>query len=118
MLKAMLADTFEEIHFKKTGSPPPCLFLRVSVIDPKKKNTKTKVEPVEFWNSVENRQKLLRSFADKMKFDPMVAENWRNRIPQLRAFGVIITTTPTTHHSPPTTTIAPLLPLLFLFAHT
>ena len=42
------------------------------------------------WDSVEQRRKFILSFAKEIGFDPLVAQNWRNKLRLLKAYGVYI----------------------------
>ena len=41
-----------------------------------------------YWGSPDNRKEFLLDFANKMGFDPMVSDNWRNQRYNLLAHGV------------------------------
>jgi len=42
------------------------------------------------WDDPEARRQFLLEFANKVGFDPMILDNWRDRMPQIRAHGVSI----------------------------
>jgi len=41
-----------------------------------------------YWSDKENRKKFLLEFAEKMGFDPMIAENWQGQFYNILAAGV------------------------------
>ena len=41
-----------------------------------------------YWSDKENRKKFLLEFAEKMGFDPMIAENWQGQFYHILAAGV------------------------------
>jgi len=51
-------------------------------------NLSSKTEPVGHWDVRENRHQFLVSFAEKAGFDPVLFENWKYKLPQIRAYGV------------------------------
>ena len=50
------------------------------------------IAPEGYWDNVEHRQKFLLGFAEMAGFDPMLVNNWHNKLSRLRACGVNVTT--------------------------
>jgi len=48
------------------------------------------LEPPGYWDNLEHRKEFLSSFAKTSGFDPLHIPNWRNRLTQIRSFGVIL----------------------------
>jgi len=80
-LQALLADTFPEMFPKTRRASNLPAYLTAC-------NTRFSIGSEGYWDNIENRRQFLRSFAAKMEFDPWIAENWRDKKPQLRAAGV------------------------------
>ena len=84
----MIADTFPEIVPTRTS--------KIRRLSPKSLKGLIHVfylsciEPEGYWNDRESRAQFLSAFAKKMDFDPLNVSNWRNKLPPLRAYGVLM----------------------------
>jgi len=46
-------------------------------------------EPEGFWDDRTNRRQFIDAFAAKKRFDPLLPNEWRDKLPKFRAYGVI-----------------------------
>ena len=89
---AVLADTFPEWYVGKqhVTAPFPVRHGMSKFEFFSSRLTFCLIAPEGYWDNVEHRQKFLLGFADMAGFDPMLVNNWHNKLSRLRACGVSV----------------------------